>query len=264
MQRDHIILAGGLLGGLLLGGSAGYILAEKRLEKHYEEQLKQELVATKEFYRLLYKQDEFETPEQATAALGVDVEDEDEVVVVEETEPVLREAVEAMTNYQGRYVVQKERRDDVTGAPVASVEDRETGERNIFVGNKEIDDEEWDYDFELARRTSETPYIISFDEYMEAATGFDQLSITYYEGDDTLTDSEDKPVDDIDRLVGPEALSRFGHGAMDKNVVYVRNEMLEIDYEITKSKGKYTREVLGFIKDSESRGSRRFRDGDDE
>lgn len=121
--------------------------------------------------------------------------------------------------------------------------------------------EDFDYDKEIANRDRNHPYVITHDEFFTNETDYIQTSLTYYEEDDVLTETEDDSViDDTERTVGNDNLLKFGHGSKDNNVVYVRNDVMETDFEILRSKGNYAREVLGFIEHSDSRSRpRKFR-----
>lgn len=131
---------------------------------------------------------------------------------------------------------------------------------NIFVhGNLE-----WDQEAELAKRTADAPYIIHVDEFFGCEMGYDQTTLTYYEGDNILTDERDVPIYAWVEKVGE---LKFGHGTTDKSVVYIRNEKLQHEWEVLLSKESYETEVLGIqaekaIEEDELRHSsnRRFRD----
>jgi hypothetical protein len=118
---------------------------------------------------------------------------------------------------------------------------------------------EWDYATELKNRNPQQPYIIHKDEFM-AGGEFDheQITLTYFEGDEVLCDERDAQVDDPDMMVGLDNLERFGHGSGDVNVLYVRNEPLAVDVEINLSHGKFATEVHGFV-DDELKHSERTR-----
>jgi hypothetical protein len=103
----------------------------------------------------------------------------------------------------------------------------------------EITDDEKDL------RDRRTPYILEKDEYLESDSDFNQTTVTYYAGDETLADERDDIIEDIDKVVGLANLQRFGHGSGDPRVLYVRNELLEIDYEILLHEDKYKDLVAG-------------------
>lgn len=118
---------------------------------------------------------------------------------------------------------------------------------------------EWDYKSELQNRSEDVPYVIHRDEFFGEETPFEQIQLTYYEGDDVLSDSHDTPVDDQDAMVGLGNLSRFGHGSGDPNVVYIRNHELGLEIEVTHSDGKFAEEVHGFSDDELQHSHRRRR-----
>ena len=72
------------------------------------------------------------------------------------------------------------------------------------------------------------PYVISPAEF-GTEDGYDTISLNYY-ADGVLADDMDDVVDDIDGTVGYDALTRFGEYEDDS--VFVRNEALQVDYEI--------------------------------
>lgn len=114
-----------------------------------------------------------------------------------------------------------------------------------------------------ARKAAHKPYLISHEDFHNTETEWDKMSIMYYEDDDVLTDEKDKPVDDIEYLIGEEHLDFFGlRSGGDKNQVFIRNPQLSSDFEVTRHAGAYTEVVLGIPKDSDKVGIPRFRRGD--
>lgn len=123
------------------------------------------------------------------------------------------------------------------------IEAEEPDVKNIFTRH-----DSWDYDLEASMRSSDEPYVIHRDEFFSDEMGFNQLTFTYYAGDDILTDEQDTPVHSYRNVVGP---MRFGHGSLDPNVFYCRNEELGSEYEILYSEGFYSIEILGYGLESE-------------
>lgn len=121
-----------------------------------------------------------------------------------------------------------------------------------------------------ALREAHKPYLISHEEFHNTETEWDKMSIMYYEDDDVLTDEGDKPVDDIEYLIGEKHLDFFGlRSGGDKNQVFVRNPQISTDFEVTRHAGSYTETVLGIPKDSDrvgtrQRGGLKMRSGDDD
>jgi hypothetical protein len=159
--------------------------------------------------------------------------------------------------------------DRIIEAESAEEEDPEPPEEevpevhNIFV---KTDDPDWDYEFEVNSRSSELPYVIHVDEFVNDEMGLPQSSLTFYEGDEVLTDEQDNPIYNHRDIVGD---LKFGHGSNDPNVVYIRNEKLNAEYEVLLYDGHFAHEVLGLhaaeeIEDEikHSQASYRFRQDD--
>lgn len=84
------------------------------------------------------------------------------------------------------------------------------------------------------------PYIIRPDEYGELHA-YETLSLNYY-ADGVLTDELDNPIEDVESLVPADFADHFGE--YEDNVVHVRNDNLECDYEILRDLRKFT-DVVG-------------------
>lgn len=217
MKKDKMKV---LLGcGLILAGTAlgaattGYLVARRKLTKEFEEELALEIAKTRAFVNRLAK-DEISVPQQQTEELRT-----------------VEEAADALAKYQGRG--EKEEED---AEPEVRVE------VNVFTQSES--NFEWDYDEEAKMRDPETPYVIHEDEWSESE--LEKMTLTYYEGDQTLADEKDEPIPIIEEVVGIENLERFGHGTGDARTVFVRNERMNTEFEIVKHDGKFAEEVLGF------------------
>ena len=103
----------------------------------------------------------------------------------------------------------------------------------------------WSYPVELNRRSSTAPYIIHQDEFMTNESEFQQEVLTYYEIDGVLADQDDSILHNQVSLIGDGTLNRFGHGADDYNVLYVRNPHLEMEYEICRVQKSFEVDVQG-------------------
>lgn len=113
-----------------------------------------------------------------------------------------------------------------------------------------------------AKRSPETAYLITIDEFSDEEPHFDKLSLTYFEGDDILCDERDQVIPDVDSILGPDALDNFGLFSKDNNMVYVRNERIDTDFEITRDSRTFTDAIHGVRAIKESRGVRRMREDD--
>lgn len=124
-------------------------------------------------------------------------------------------------------------------------EEAELLEQNIFDGDL-VEPDEDTLQRDEAARTPHRPYIISDEEYMQNEPEHKQVTVTFYEGDHVLADERDEPIENIEEYVGKENVVRFGYRSKDRNIVYVRNEEIEVDFEVARSTGFFSVEVLGY------------------
>jgi hypothetical protein len=263
-----------------LGVVGGYLVAKRRLKSFYEDLATQEIAEAKEFYAGVYKTDpdgavltpmevleqrhpeaaaslreyqgvDVETPIPTEATTAAEIDEEDERLLAKTETRVMEKArIQAISV-------------DAEIGPGGGRITEVTENINVF------EDATFDLEEERKHRTPDKPYIITHDEFFAGDREYETSSLTYFEDDDTLVDERDNPVPDIDATIGEDHLVRFGSGSKDKNIVYVRNDRLQTDFEITLSKGSYLEEVLGLgpdpnsLKHSDQRDRRRaFRHGE--
>lgn len=103
----------------------------------------------------------------------------------------------------------------------------------------------WNYEQELLNRSPEAPYIIHQNEYNHSNLHYEKVVYTYYADDEYIVDAEDnRPVHNGDVIVGLDNL-KFGHGSDDVDVVFVRNDIQELDMQICRLNRSYEEEELG-------------------
>jgi len=73
-------------------------------------------------------------------------------------------------------------------------------------------------------------YVISAEEFGEYDE-YESITLSYY-ADGVLTDEADEIIDDVEDIIGSDALTHFGEDPDDPDSVYVRNDRLKADYEI--------------------------------
>lgn len=137
-------------------------------------------------------------------------------------------------------------------------EDPETETESVF-DKDEPQTGGWDYEAEYAARGPVNPFIIHHDEFVHNEPEHEQVSLTYFAGDDVLVDERDQVMREVGATVGLEHLQKFGYASEDPDIVYVRNPRLEVDYEISKSDGTFATEVHGFQDDELQHGERHQR-----
>lgn len=94
-------------------------------------------------------------------------------------------------------------------------------------------------------RSPSKPYEITQGQFGEFP-GWQVLSITYYAGDKVLTDDKDQPIRDVLQTVGPISDKSFGHLSGDASIRLVRNERLQIDFEVVLNQGSYADVILNY------------------
>ena len=81
------------------------------------------------------------------------------------------------------------------------------------------------------------PYVISYEELGEIEE-YDTVSLTYY-ADGVVADDWGDVIEDIPNVIG-EDFSNHYDNADDPDMVYVRNERLKCDYEISRDVRKFS------------------------
>lgn len=242
MERDlQAAIAAISLASFAAGSAGTYFVLHKKLstkfQAEYDARLEKELKDTKRFYEKVHKTGGFADPEKLVEELGLETPKVSEPV---EEDPKMTEALDALRKYTSD-----------PSAAETTVELHNIFRESVRVDPTEEDDEEPD--------DPTVPYIISKDTYLEGEKDYEQSSYVYYMEDGVLTDEFDKVIEDEDKIVGEGNLHRFGYKSEDNNVVYIRNDRMEMDFEIMRSRGSYAKEVLGFTHAETSGRPRKFR-----
>lgn len=79
------------------------------------------------------------------------------------------------------------------------------------------------------------PHIIAPEEFGENED-YETVSLTHY-ADGVLTDDQDEPIEDVEKLVGKDFASHFGE--YEEDSVFIRNDELNTDYEILRDSRTY-------------------------
>jgi hypothetical protein len=261
------------------GGYGGYRIAQKRLRAHYEEIADREIREARDHYARVYEKTL--SPEELLEKLhnekleaGEGVPDEIKDVLTEygsarmgidnverpaetEEELVIERELDVEKDSEGNLQVVGSRR----------IYPGQNEKQNIFAGTQPVEGDALNDPELLMNRDETRPYVITHDEYYEGEKDYEQTDLTFYEGDGVLADLRDVPIPDEDNIVGSDNLLKFGAWSNDENIVYVRNDKIEVDFEITRSVGSYTQEVAGFdpdegasLKHSATRGKFRHQD----
>ena len=221
MNYKIVAIAGTLIGAAA-GSVAGYFYAERKLTSKFDAILDQEVADIKEHYKKLYKVDEYSSPQEVLrrvpgATLDA-VTKADTTVHEGPGEDVLERVVKGL-----RY-----------GPPDVPV--REPGR---LLPKVEEDEDDEELTTEEVAQNQRGPHLISVREFSEGKPGYSHVTLTYYEGDGSVVEEDEALVDDVDTLIGPDALEMFGRRSGDRNTVFIRNPRLNIDYEVVRENGSY-------------------------
>lgn len=242
VAKKKAVVAGGVaLVAFAAGTGSGYLYAKKKLIVEYDEKMELEIERTRSFLEKKYKRqnklEEFSTPEKAAEALITND--------AEQIQEQINDAAEALENYKGS----DEEPEDVRTVKHPLAGPPRQMNRNIFTEPQPQEGVDFNYNDEIAARSSDVPYIISAEEFENGE--FDSAELTWYEGDETLADSVDTviPEYEYEKYIGGVENLRFGHRSDQNHIVYIRAEAMEMDFEVAKHGGKYSVAVAGFPDD---------------
>lgn len=275
MKAVQIALAA--VGSSAVTGAIVYKVLSVKLETKYADLADREIAEAREKYKVTIKEP-LEVPEDLEPISEEEVNEYSDkanelgytsvqahpalVPVIDDNTQEAATLIEAGEELAERLESAVETVEEVIGRP-------KTPLNNVFKDARSANSE---FDYEAEKQIREgnpgIPYIVSHDEFFES--DLVHSTLTYFEGDDVLVDEHDDVIPNATELIGDQTVHHFGHGSKDNNVVYVRNETLDCQFEILRSTGTYVKEVLGFddsdnLQHSEKRGrARRRRAGERE
>lgn len=105
--------------------------------------------------------------------------------------------------------------------------------------NEELDNEEKIENLHKAREDQKVPYPISAAEFHNTQQWYEKITLTYFEGNDVLTDDREDPIDNPEELVGTDYKKFFGIDENEPDIVMIRNDCNGCDYEICRVPASY-------------------------
>ena len=183
-----------LILGFAVGSTAGAVIAWKYAKETYEKRADEEISSMRDYYKKMVKgvQDGTVLPNMDVASL----------YPKQSKLPNIPTEVDMYKDFVNKLYGAQSASDSEESKPEEKKEEKVTMNEN-------------------------KPYVIPPEEFGE--TGYETRSLTYYD-DDVLTDDEDNRIDDIEGTVGEDFADHFGEYEDDS--VFIRNDELEIDYEI--------------------------------
>jgi hypothetical protein len=244
MNRTTIHVSIGMAGGLGLGFVGGYLVARRAMGKTVDERVAREIETVKAHYRARANMaSKGHHPGQRAATMGT-------------TGPGREHDLPTGVDSAGEQLSDAER--------VLPEDDDNSGERPAAVGTAYRGDplegmpghdpgSEEDHGDDAGPspdvdRIRPRPFVISFGEFEGEKYDYRKISVTWYAGDGVLADDQDQPVRDFESVIGSDFQIEFGKdtGNQGPDMVFVRNDRLQSDFEITRDERSYTEVVLNY------------------
>lgn len=257
-----VVYSVGVVGGALVGSGVTQLVLTKKLEKKYAAIADKEIAEAREMYKRRFKDGEFADLEALGEKYEAEAPAEPEYNRSAEARnnPMVDEAVKIASEQQ--YVSYNDR----TPVRVQPLEEKieivGSQQKRIFDDHEIIETGDYNAEEEQAKKAAGKPYILEHDVFYDNDLNHPQSTLTYFEEDDVLIDEKDRPIPNKDSAIGAGNL-RFGVGTDQANVVLIHNPTLGVDYEVTRDKGSYAREILNYEPVERKRPVGRFRDTDE-
>jgi hypothetical protein len=116
--------------------------------------------------------------------------------------------------------------------------------KNYSIGKSSLDSLVSKYN-SIEVKESDEPYLLTEDEYQNDNGEIRQEPLVYWAIDGQLTDISNNLIENPKKVVGSTTLTKFGFIQSDPDILYVRNNKRNIDYEISKVEKSYAVEVQG-------------------
>lgn len=209
MRSGILYSAIGLGVGTVLGWAITADIYEKRMREQraiYDEMFKRK---TEHIWALQDRLDNNKAPAFETVRVDVPVEEpvEEEVEEVHEPQETIEETRTNLQNLIDMYTA-----DEASRAEFVEIASEAVSNENRM------------------------PYVITREQYAYDEDGqyYSKITVNYYPRDRVVLDDDEEPIENVASFIGWRNLSRFGDGSDDPDVVFVRNDKLETDFEVIK------------------------------
>lgn len=268
------------VGSLALGIGAGYAIGYFTTKAKFRKQTEEEIRSVKDYYKLLRKED---YPDPADAVADLLPSSETPIYDTLAEEYAETEGIPADFTVEGKNPPaadpENEGIDDVETPQTLDYKTQLEGmgrggqvPYGSFFEGQPIDPEAHDSvdpgsettePYDNTTRNPDYPYVIPIGEWMDGAMGYRQVTVTFWQGDNTLADERDQVIQDVEGTVGTKNMDRFGQDSEDENMVFIRNEKERIDYEVIQDLRSYNEVVLE-LPEKANPGVRKMREDDEE
>lgn len=223
--------------GAMFGAGLASLIIVKSLEKHYQDFADEQIRDVKDYYARVHKEGRYSDPVTLAKSLGYTTKDNKKYAELVEDE-----------GYSG---TEEPEIEGPQGDP-GEDDDRVEIVRNVFIekADKLAEDEDL---LERENRSVEAPYVISVDEFMEDEPEFDKLTVTLFDGDGIVITDNESIMDNSNEILGLKNLEKFGVASSSPDLVYIRNELIKVDFEVARDPRTYPEVVLGIDPDEDEK-----------
>ena len=224
--------------GAAIGGSVGWFVTKKKFEKTMDERIDTEVKMARDMYYDFIEGNK-EVIKKAEEVILRDIDDDipetnpisDYVNAIDEADDIAeagRQAVESYTERMNR------RKEDLL-RPEREKYDRSEASRIQYntYSKPKPESEEKEVDEVRLTQNDDDPrsdiYVINADQFAHERYGFDKVTLYWWELERILSE-EDMAILDVPDILGTNWEAHIGEE--EKDIVYVRNEPLETDYEV--------------------------------
>lgn len=242
MNKFYLILGGTSVASLAAGAAGGYFYAKKRFDEQLDLGIAVEVDKTRRHYAVLLMEAKNAKPSLAevTESYEDDEEeadraeeplDEADLAAIEKGRKNLAEASKALTDYQGAST-KKAGEGDVV---LTNIFETSPKPRKRLPPRDEETGKFLSSSVKVKVAAEQTPYIIDAETFLLNDPGHDQEILLYFAKDETLIQVYDsEPVEN--NRVGEVNLTLFPDVPDgEPSIICVRNEGLQIDYEIKRT-----------------------------
>lgn len=239
----------GFVGGVAVGGIATYFGMKAKFEKHTNDVIRE--------YRE-YSNDRIQkTQSELNKIIAHAKFDEEEYKKMVASEPEFEDYTSYAHNSASNSDIKASRGISVNSAKAIKADmdalsrdvhdcdfdehmaEREAPEEDISEYDEALVFDKQMHEEALSEGYSDFPRTISASEMVNQKQWYSKVTLTYYAGDDVLADDQDEPLEDPKDIIGEYFKEFFGMNEDEPDIIYVRNDDRESDYEVAKVETSY-------------------------
>ncbi len=240
-------------GGALVSGLGTFLVTRKIISKRWQGYADEQIESVKENYRIIRGEGKYDDPENLLVQSDIENgygeqhrgEDFDEDYPRDEEEiGELAEKIHGLGYAAAQNIIGLAEDEGVTLESAVDIHVERVEKvrkppkpKAIVKRNESIYDKVVKEAPDGTPRDTSKPYIISLEEWTmpdDEYAHHETPQMKYFAGDKTLLDSAEGIILNPDELVGLANLERFGYLSEDEDFVYIRNEALDLSFEVVR------------------------------